>query len=209
MDVPQAGVQGSRGRDAVRVTSETKEATRQSILAAARKLFASDGFEATTTRDISREANIAAGTLFNYFASKEAIVGCLAQDALAKAHEEFHGTGEEHASLQEALFAYVATGLRKLRPLRKSIAPAIDAVFSPAAVLRYGESIRTQHLEAVGRLVAEHGLGGVLTAHALQLYWTLYTGVVAFWARDRSPKQEDTLALLDESIEMFVLWLTR
>jgi hypothetical protein len=57
--------------------------------------------------------------------------------------------------------------------------------------------------------VAEHGLGGVLTAHALQLYWTLYTGVVAFWARDRSPKQEDTLALLDESIEMFVLWLTR
>jgi AcrR family transcriptional regulator len=191
----------------VRVTSQTKEATRQEILAAARRLFASQGFDATTTRDISRDSGIAAGTLFNYFPSKEAIVGCLAQEALAKADEEFNRNGDEAASLDEALFAYVATGLRKLRPVRKFIGPALDTVFSPAAS-HYGESMRTTHLETVGRLVAENGLSDALSAHALQLYWTLYAGVVAFWTQDRSPKQEDTLALLDESIEMFVLWLT-
>jgi hypothetical protein len=42
---------------------------------------------------------------------------------------------------------------------------------------------------------------------AWQLYWTLYTGVLAFWAEDASPKQEDTLALLDQSLQMFVGWL--
>ena len=42
---------------------------------------------------------------------------------------------------------------------------------------------------------------------ALQLYWTLYTGVLMFWAKDRSPKQEDTLALIDHSVAMFVAWL--
>ena len=44
---------------------------------------------------------------------------------------------------------------------------------------------------------------------ALQLYWTLYTGVLAFWASDASPKQEDTLALLDESMTMFADWLEK
>ena len=41
----------------------------------------------------------------------------------------------------------------------------------------------------------------------MHLYWTLYTGVLAFWAGDGSPKQEDTLALLDDSISMFAGWL--
>ena len=34
------------------------------------------------------------------------------------------------------------------------------------------------------------------------------SGVLAFWSKDASPKQEDTLALLDQSLAMFVGWLT-
>jgi hypothetical protein len=55
-------------------------------------------------------------------------------------------------------------------------------------------------------LAAKHGYGE-LPPTALQLYWTLYTGVLVFWANDKSSKQEDTLALIDESINMFVGWL--
>ncbi len=50
-------------------------------------------------------------------------------------------------------------------------------------------------------------LGEPLSAIALQLYWTLYTGVLTFWSDDKSPHQEDTLALLDQSLQMFVAWL--
>ena len=39
------------------------------------------------------------------------------------------------------------------------------------------------------------------------MYWLLYTGVLAFWTKDASVKQEDTLALLDQSMKMFVAWL--
>ena len=46
-----------------------------------------------------------------------------------------------------------------------------------------------------------------LTPVASQMYWTLYLGVLAHWINDKSPKQEDTLALLDQSIAMFVGWL--
>jgi len=67
----------------MRVTSETKIATRQRILQAAQKLFAEEGFESATTRDIARAAKIAVGTLFNYFPTKEAIVECLVSEAYA------------------------------------------------------------------------------------------------------------------------------
>jgi hypothetical protein len=39
------------------------------------------------------------------------------------------------------------------------------------------------------------------------LYWALYTGVLVFWANDNSPNQEDTLALIDDSLDMYVAWL--
>ena len=39
------------------------------------------------------------------------------------------------------------------------------------------------------------------------MYWALYVGVLFFWSADKSSQQEDTLALLDESLSMFVAWL--
>lgn len=51
--------------------------------------------------------------------------------------------------------------------------------------------------------MAEHGVARPLPPVVLQLYWTLYLGVFAFWAADESPHQEDTLALLDRSLKLF------
>jgi hypothetical protein len=69
-------------------------------------------------------------------------------------------------------------------------------------------SLRAAHLETVSQIVSRHGQAEALSTVALHLYWTLYTGVLAFWSSDTSPRQEDTLALLDQSLAMFVGWLT-
>ena len=58
----------------MRITAEEKAATRKRILDAGKSLFRSKGFDQATTRDIAREVGVATGTMFNYFASKEAIV---------------------------------------------------------------------------------------------------------------------------------------
>src|SRR5690348_11986203 len=68
----------------MRVTAQTKAATRQRILDTARRLFTDRGYDATATRDIARAAGIASGTLFNYFPTKEAIVACLAREAITR-----------------------------------------------------------------------------------------------------------------------------
>ncbi|GAA6619441.1 TetR/AcrR family transcriptional regulator [Scytonema sp. NUACC26] len=48
--------------------------TRDRILLAARRLFASQGFDGTTTRDLAQAANVAEGTLFRHFPNKKAIL---------------------------------------------------------------------------------------------------------------------------------------
>jgi AcrR family transcriptional regulator len=188
----------------MRVTAEQKNATRQRILEVAGELFARQGFEATTTRDVARAAGIAAGTLFNYFPSKEAIVEHWIAEAYAPPCEP-----AEPRSLEEELFAHVAALLRRLGPYRKHLPAVLETTFSPLATARDGDapSPRVAHLEAVSQIVSRHGHHEALSPLALQLYWTLYTGVLAFWATDSSPHQEDTLALLDQSLAMFVGWL--
>jgi AcrR family transcriptional regulator len=193
----------------MRITAEEKSATRQRILDASVQAFRKRGFEATTTRDIATAAGIATGTLFNYFATKEAIVEFLAAEALARARSRFDFEVSE-GDLEEALFAYVAAELRQLKPLRKFIIPLLETSLCPLAVTRCSDSnnvLRVEHMETVAELARKHGFPE-LSPVTLQVYWTLYIGVLAFWAVDKSPKQEDTLALLDQSLTMFVAWLT-
>jgi AcrR family transcriptional regulator len=192
----------------MRITAEEKKLTRQRILEAAASLFRTRGYETTTTRDIADGAEIATGTLFNYFPTKEAIIAVLAEEALAKAHAAFNRQNFE-GELAEHLFAHVAAELRHLKPLRKFITPLLETSLSPLISGQRSEtsdSLRADHLATVAAIARKHGVAE-LTPVALQVYWSLYIGVLAFWAADRSLKQEDTLALLDQSLTMFVGWL--
>ncbi len=55
-------------------TQPPETATRQRILDAARRLFARQGYEGTTTRHLAKAAGVAEGTLFRHFANKKAIL---------------------------------------------------------------------------------------------------------------------------------------
>jgi len=192
----------------MRITSEKKEATRRQIIEAALALFRSRGFEATTTRDIARAASIATGTLFNYFETKESLVTALASEALAKARAASHSQAVD-GTLEEELFALVAAELRQLKPLRAFLTPVLETVLSPLASARRdgdGETFRLEHLEIVSAIARKHEFAD-LSPVALQMYWALYTGVLAFWVADKSSRQEDTLAFLDQSLNMFAGWI--
>src|SRR5687767_6381313 len=119
----------------MRVTADTKMATRQRILDVSQKLFAQHGFDATTTRDIALAAGIGVGTLFNYFPTKESIAGVLIGDAYKQAAEavqaQLSRDVDESISLEEALFAHVAAVLRKLRPFRRYLTAVLDTELSP------------------------------------------------------------------------------
>lgn len=191
----------------MRVTAETKVATRERILASARILFDDKGFDKTTTRDIASAAKIAAGTLFNYFPTKEAVATTIVADALETAQNDFQANQRPEASIEEGLFAFILVGLRALAPVRHYVGVVVETTLSPFArssQCEAADDIRVRHLEIVADILAKHPSApepSFVTAH---LYWSLYLGVLAFWSTDESENQEDTLVLLDQATRLFV-----
>jgi AcrR family transcriptional regulator len=53
---------------------QSEDQTRTRILNAAQRLFASLGYDGTTTRDLAQAAGVAEGTLFRHFANKKGIL---------------------------------------------------------------------------------------------------------------------------------------
>lgn len=71
-----------------------RERTRAQLMGAARELFAQRGFDATPVADISEHADVGAGSFYNHFADKEAIVEAILTE-----------TVEENGQRVEALTA--------------------------------------------------------------------------------------------------------
>lgn len=88
---------------------KTKVANRQAILVAARRVFADLGYEAATVRDIIRGTDLASGTFYNYFRSKEEVYEALADDGARRFRPILRHAREHARSFEDYLHsAFVA-----------------------------------------------------------------------------------------------------
>lgn len=74
---------------------------REAILAAALRLIARLGLHNTPVSAVAREAGVAAGTLYLYFPSKEAMINALYLDVLADRHRKLMSKPPAHAELAD------------------------------------------------------------------------------------------------------------
>jgi len=80
-----------------------KREKRNRIVEAARELFSSKGFEATTTAEIAARADVAAGTLFLYVASKEDLLVLVFREEMDRVADEAFATLPAGLSLLDEL----------------------------------------------------------------------------------------------------------
>ncbi len=85
-----------------------KEETLRRIEDAGWRLFRSRGFEATSTRAIAEAADIAAGTLFNYFPEKRSLLIHLMQGQINTALDEAFATMTASTLEQELTYVFSA-----------------------------------------------------------------------------------------------------
>jgi len=190
----------------MKVTAQVKQRTKERIVAAARKLFVEKSFARTTTRDLASAAQIAAGTLFNYFPTKEALAFLLFAEAQRLAQTDYDRLRRGDEALVEDLFLWLACTLRRLEPYRAFVGQVVETALSPGSrqsAVEEAESFRLGHMRRVGELLALRDCDATASFVATHLYWTLFVGLLAFWSRDESPGQEDTLVLGDRSIRLF------
>lgn len=94
---PPAPTLGKRAR--------AKEANRRAILNAARAVFARIGYDAANIRDIIRETDLASGTFYNYFKSKEEVFEAIANDSVKRFRPLLQKVRQEAKDLKSYLSA--------------------------------------------------------------------------------------------------------
>lgn len=195
----------------MRISEQSKQENRDRILERSAQLFIAKGFEDCTTRDIAQASGMATGTLFNYFPSKETLAMTMVSEALDRGRADFQRRRNDTESLAEELFLFIASGLRRLRPLRPFLGPVLERSLSPFPrknICPEGEAARQAHLAIVREIIGRHGFSEAPDYVAMTMYWSLYLGVLAFWSNDETPNQEASQALLDYAVRMFVQVIT-
>ncbi|MGA2246692.1 MAG: TetR/AcrR family transcriptional regulator [Verrucomicrobiota bacterium] len=187
-----------------------KEQTKEKILAAALALFRENGLDGTTTKQISRKAGIAEGTLFNYFKTKEDLALFFFQKETHHLIEWFgKQTQLQRAPLPEKLFAIIHRQLEDIAPYEDFIGAVFFRSLQPHSKLSplslEAQELRVKYLRFLREILAraeekeEIPRLGDLGAYAVGLF---YIGMVMHWLHDPSRGKQKTLALLDRSLKL-------
>ena len=188
---------GKRGRPAGQTAQGA--AARDRLYAVAMRLIARRGYEATTLRDIAKEAGVSVGLLYRYFPSKQAVVIALYDELSAEyaRHAEEMPAGR----WRERFIFALTTSLDVLKPHQmalRALTPVLvgdpeegifsgSTAFSRLRVQRVFEEAVTRASDAPKQPLAE-ALG--------RLLYLVHLAVLLWWLLDKSAHQRATSALV-------------
>jgi len=174
-------------------------AARDRLYAIALRLIARRGYEATTLRDIAKEAGVSVGLLYRYFPGKQAVVIALYDELSADYARE--AAAMPAGKWRDRFMFALRTSLRVLEPHRvalKALTPVMvgdpeEGIFAGTTAF---SRLRVQR-------VFEDAVAGAADApkaplaHALgRLLYLVHLTVLLWWLLDKSTGQRATSALV-------------
>ncbi|AYF99378.1 TetR/AcrR family transcriptional regulator [Protaetiibacter intestinalis] len=137
---------------------------RERIFAAAAELFQERGFAAVTTQEISERADVAAGTLFRYAATKGELLLMVYNELLRASVEEGRRAAAERGDTADAVYAMVAPIVTDAaRAPENATAYQRELLFGPPTEQYRGaglELIAEIERSIAARLLADHPATG-------------------------------------------------
>ncbi|MFM0733366.1 TetR/AcrR family transcriptional regulator [Paraburkholderia sediminicola] len=162
-----------------------RQSTLESVASLAGDLFQRDGYESVTMEQIAQVADIARGTLYNHFPTKEAVLASWIQQELARDLQDF--ASDMNADMEFAdgvprlldLSAQWCTAHRELLPpylkfCFQGMQASMTADGGEGLVALYAQMIRTS--QRAGKIRSD--LGAV---HLATLFHHLYLGALMRW----------------------------
>lgn len=126
----QTAPRDAANRDSGGRRERTKLANRGAIIEAARQVFAELGYEATTVRDIIRRTELASGTFYNYFKSKEDLYHALHDDGVVRfrplVRAAHHDAGDDVARFLQLACTGYFNFLMEAKPVESFMAGRED-----------------------------------------------------------------------------------
>jgi len=166
--------------------SEHKERTRQALLKAARERIATQGFAATTARDLAKAAGVAVGTVFAHFPTMGRLAETLLDETIGEALERA-GEGPEGDDLVQQLLhvsaalyeAYAANPELSRQVLSGSLFEA-----APDGPSRRRMGVFSAWVEArVEAAVAAGRIEPIVPSDAFATFFALYFGALLLGLR--------------------------
>jgi AcrR family transcriptional regulator len=177
------------------------ERTRRHIWEVAMKLFARDGYEATTLRGIAAEAECSLGLAYRYFAAKDEFVLMLYEEMGAATAAEIEGL--RGGRLAERFQTIMRSRLEGTAGYREALGALFGAAMSPrgsAGLLgAEAEGVRRRTRDAFQQLVSEakDAPGGPWVQPMVSLLYSVHFGLILFWLYDHTEGQRATFELLE------------
>jgi AcrR family transcriptional regulator len=182
-------MEGSSGRA---LTPKARR-TRERILEAALELFADRGYEATTMRDVAREAEASLGLAYRYFASKEEFALALYM-RLAEESEEWARDGLEGGTVAERFEAAMLAKLDQVSPHRGPLAALLTRALDPNSRLSaLGEGTAAVREKMGGVFLevvrgASDAPGEKQVRELGNVLYALHLAILLYWFHDKTPE---------------------
>jgi AcrR family transcriptional regulator len=174
-------------------------AARDRLYATAMRLIAQRGYEATTLRDIAKEAKVSVGLLYRYFPGKQAVIIAL-YDELSADYARQAANMHRGRWRDRFIFA-LNTSLHVLEPHRVALRALIPVLIGDPDDGVFAASPAFSRLR-VQRVFEEAVVGSTdapkpSLAEALgRLLYLVHLAVLLWWLLDKSSKQRATVALV-------------
>jgi AcrR family transcriptional regulator len=186
-----------RGRPAGR--SARGLAARDRLYETAIRMISERGYEATTLREIAREADVSVGLLYRYFPSKQAVVIAL-YDELSQDFVRETAAMKDGRWRDRFLFA-LETSVRVLRPHRTTLRALIpilvgdpdDGVFAASTAF---SRLRVQQVFEEAVTGSTDAAKPQLAVALGRLLYLVHLGVLLWWLLDKTPEQRATGGLV-------------
>jgi AcrR family transcriptional regulator len=179
-----------------------KEATRNRVIAAARELFDTQGYQGTTIREIARQAGVSVGSVFTTFASKGEILSQVMEDRLDGLYAELDRVvpnlrGSTSDRLRSIFAIHFSFEARRTRLFLAHIAAAYDWTL-PASARPMGRNPRLIDIirECVVKGVCEGDVNASIDPQeAVDLLMAAYAWIYRLAALNGADAREMTEAM--------------
>jgi AcrR family transcriptional regulator len=175
--------------------------SRERILGGALGLFAERGYEATTMRDVAREAGASLGLAYRYFASKEEFALALYM-RLAEESEGWARDGLVGGTVAERFERAMVVKLDQVSPHRGPLAALLSRALdpdSPISALGEGTAAVREKMGGVFLEVvrgASDAPGEKQSRELGNVLYALHLAILLYWFHDKTPEERATRELV-------------
>jgi AcrR family transcriptional regulator len=198
----------------MKTTKSKQEQTRRHVMRTAVDLMTTQGYDATTMKQVARAAAIGDATIYKYFPSKERILLEYFELTVADALRQLDATaGIAQFTLHEKLQLLIDSVLEAMLPDREFVAIARSVMRkSPLMMMREGMPSQDLLKERVaGFIAAAEDSGEIAPCDFKELIGGMFTdylfAIILYWLKDDSEEFSNTTQVVDLTVAIASLTL--